>query len=287
MVGLYSPNYESDIDEVIRELAEIDITSALFWWLHSRAYSQKNEIRICRSTLAEILGVTPRSISRSAEKLAEAGLIHMQTKRGEGGGVVFNLTCFPSLLEKIDNSNPPCNATSIKAKKSLRGYAVSNQTSLSAKQDKGVSKNMTSSSSEYDSLDTSNMTRMSYNKDIDINKELRERDGLPPSLAPDVIAYLNEQACTSYSTSNPSYSKLITDLVAEGYKFEDFKRVIDNKCSEWLGTKMQGNLRPNTIFSQAHFDEYLNQPVVPNSKKGDGLDDDSEYNAPLESILVH
>lgn len=287
MVRLFSPNYEGDIDEVIRELASIDITSALFWWLHSRAYSQNNEIRICYTTLAEIMGVTQNSVSRSAKKLAEAGLIHKQTKRGEGGGVVFNLTCFPSLLEKIDSSNLRRNTTSKKTKKNLVGYAVPNQTSLSAKQDNDVSKNMTSLSFEYDSLGTSNPTRMSYNKDIDINKEFRERDGLSPSLAPDVIAYLNEQACTSYSTSNPSYSKLITDLVAEGYKFEDFKRVIDNKCSEWLGTKMQGNLRPNTIFSQAHFDEYLNQPVVPNSKKGDGLDDDSEYNAPLEPMRTH
>ena len=45
----------------------------------------------------------------------------------------------------------------------------------------------------------------------------------------------------------------------EGFRLEDFKKVIDNKCSAWLrDTRMNQYLRPETLFS-GKFDRYLNE----------------------------
>ena len=44
----------------------------------------------------------------------------------------------------------------------------------------------------------------------------------------------------------------------EGYKLDDFKTVIDNKAFEWQHTDMWQFMRPSTLFSPSHFDDYLN-----------------------------
>ena len=41
---------------------------------------------------------------------------------------------------------------------------------------------------------------------------------------------------------------------------KDFFKVIDNKCAEWLGGKMDKFLRPDTLFS-GKFEGYLNQDI--------------------------
>ena len=45
----------------------------------------------------------------------------------------------------------------------------------------------------------------------------------------------------------------------DGYKFDDFKTVIDNKSFEWQGTDFWKFMRPKTLFSASHFDDYLNE----------------------------
>ena len=44
----------------------------------------------------------------------------------------------------------------------------------------------------------------------------------------------------------------------EGYTVNDFKTVIDKKCREWKGTKLEKYLTPKTLFAPSHFDTYLN-----------------------------
>ena len=48
---------------------------------------------------------------------------------------------------------------------------------------------------------------------------------------------------------------------------------MDNKVSEWKGTKMEKYLRPGTLFQALKFDGYLNQAP----EKGKNRIDPSEY----------
>jgi uncharacterized phage protein (TIGR02220 family) len=85
------------------------------------------------------------------------------------------------------------------------------------------------------------------------------------SLAPAVIEYLNKRAGKAFR-NGAATSKLIAARAKEGYTLEDFKRVIDNKVTEWgKDPKMEQYIRPVTLFQASKFDAYLNQKKPPQS----------------------
>lgn len=74
----------------------------------------------------------------------------------------------------------------------------------------------------------------------------------------EIIDYLNQKAGTRYRATTSSTRKHIKARIDEGFTVEDFKTVIDKKCSEWLGnSKMEQYLRPETLFG-TKFEGYLN-----------------------------
>ena len=78
-----------------------------------------------------------------------------------------------------------------------------------------------------------------------------------------VIDYLNIKANTNYRVSTKNTQSLINARVKEGFVVEDFKKVIDSKSKEWLGTDFEKYLRPATLFG-TKFENYLNEA----NKKG-------------------
>ena len=86
-----------------------------------------------------------------------------------------------------------------------------------------------------------------------------------------IVGYLNEKANTHYKISSQKTKRLINTRLREGYTLDDFKVVIDKKCTEWLNTDMSKYLRPETLFG-TKFEGYLNQKVnvdklITNSKQ--------------------
>lgn len=90
----------------------------------------------------------------------------------------------------------------------------------------------------------------------------KKRETGQPKFVPEncrnVINYLNEKAGTSYRPVSENI-RLINGLYDKGYKFDQFKKVIDKKCKDWIGTEQEKYLRPATLFGNK-FDQYLNQP---------------------------
>lgn len=80
-----------------------------------------------------------------------------------------------------------------------------------------------------------------------------------------VIDYLNLKTgrltdpIHQFKSTSKQNMKLIRDRWNEGYRLEQFKAVIDIKCAQWLGTEKEQFLKPKTLFSESHFDDYLNQ----------------------------
>lgn len=92
----------------------------------------------------------------------------------------------------------------------------------------------------------------------------------------EIISYLNEKAGTTYRHQSKDTQKYINARLNEGYTVEDFRTVIDNKCSEWLeDEKMQKYLRPSTLFG-TKFENYLQE------KKEDCR---SEYDKQFDGIV--
>lgn len=81
-----------------------------------------------------------------------------------------------------------------------------------------------------------------------------------------IVGHLNEKAGTKYTAKGKETVKHITARLNEGFTVEDFYTVIDRKCLEWRGTDYEKYLRPSTLFSAAHFEEYLNAPVKEEKK---------------------
>ena len=79
----------------------------------------------------------------------------------------------------------------------------------------------------------------------------------------EIIEYLNIKTGSKFKPSTKPYVQAIQARLKEGYSVDDFKTVINKKCAEWIGTKMEKYLTPKTLFAPSHFDQYLNANVKP------------------------
>lgn len=82
----------------------------------------------------------------------------------------------------------------------------------------------------------------------------------------EIIDYLNKKASTKFRASSDKTKRAVNARVNEGYKLEDFKKVIDTKCAKWLkDPKMVDYLRPETLFG-TKFESYLNEKRTPTAE---------------------
>lgn len=88
----------------------------------------------------------------------------------------------------------------------------------------------------------------------------------------EIIDYLNKKASTKFKSSSEKTKKAINARINEGYKLEDFKKVIDVKCKKWLkDPKMADFLRPETLFGNK-FEGYLNEKMNGGDKENIAVD---------------
>ena len=82
------------------------------------------------------------------------------------------------------------------------------------------------------------------------------RNGIPFQK---IIQYLNDQSGKSFSPKAKNSRRHIQARWAEGYRYEDFKKVVDRKVDAWKGnSEMVDYLRPQTLFGPK-FEAYLNE----------------------------
>lgn len=82
-----------------------------------------------------------------------------------------------------------------------------------------------------------------------------------------VLDYLNCKAGTNYKASSKATQQHINARLAEGFTVDDFKSVIDKKCTEWMGSEWEKYLRPSTLFG-SKFENYLNGKQQTKGKNG-------------------
>nr|DAW89833.1 MAG TPA: replisome organizer [Caudoviricetes sp.] len=78
----------------------------------------------------------------------------------------------------------------------------------------------------------------------------------------EIIEYLNLKTGSKFKPTTKPYVQAIRSRLKEGYTVDDFKTVIDKKCREWKGTKLEKYLTPKTLFAPSHFDTYLNSNEI-------------------------
>jgi uncharacterized phage protein (TIGR02220 family) len=86
----------------------------------------------------------------------------------------------------------------------------------------------------------------------------------PNEVYEDIVNFLNQATGKNYKTNSVINRKFITQRLNDGFTVEDFKQVISVKSTNWLGSKMEQFLRPETLFSNK-FESYLNENIVSNA----------------------
>ena len=81
---------------------------------------------------------------------------------------------------------------------------------------------------------------------------------------------MNDVTGRKYQSTTQRYRGFINARLDDGYSIDDFKTVIEKKWEDWRGTEREKFVRPETLFSPSHFDDYLNQPWKRKQPKWDG-----------------
>lgn len=83
-----------------------------------------------------------------------------------------------------------------------------------------------------------------------------------------IVTYLNHKTGKNFKHSTAATQRLIKTRFKEGWTFDDFQKVIDVKCAQWLRKPdMSGYLRPETLFGNK-FEAYLNEWTPSVSSQG-------------------
>lgn len=107
-----------------------------------------------------------------------------------------------------------------------------------------------------------NKTLIGYKENFKGNTTVNIKDN-NTELIKQIVEYLNIKTVSKYKPDTRATQIHINARIAEGFIYEDFKKVIDVKTAEWTDTDRAIYLRPETLFGNK-FQSYLNQK---NTKK--------------------
>lgn len=95
-------------------------------------------------------------------------------------------------------------------------------------------------------------------KEREEEKEEDLKTHRPPRPYAEIVGALNAACGTAFKAGSEKTRRLIDARLNEGWSVEDFRKVVEVKAAEWLGTDMAKYLRPETLFG-TKFEGYLNQ----------------------------
>lgn len=190
--------------------------------LYGEITALTNKTGVCWASnkyFAELYSVTPQAISKWINNLKKCGYISIEYTYKQG-------------TKEIDSR--------------LIRIASTNVSEVSTNDDGGINKCLGGYQQKIKDNNTSTSIKVINNKKNNTDYK-------------DIVDYLNLKAGTSFKHTSKATQSLINARMHEGFTVEDFKTVIDKKCSEWLNDgKMQQYLRPQTLFG-TKFESYLNQ----------------------------
>ena len=94
------------------------------------------------------------------------------------------------------------------------------------------------------------------------NKDIVEQSSTAPIPYEEIVQYLNQKTGKNFKSTSKATQRHIKARFTDGFVLDDFKQVIDKKCSDWLrDQKMKEYLRPETLFG-TKFESYLNSKTT-------------------------
>ena len=125
-------------------------------------------------------------------------------------------------------------------------------------QDILTSESTSESTSDQPAINQRSTTNKKYKKEKNIRKQTLSPSGDIPF--GEIVDHLNQRTGKAFKPDGFKIRALIAARWREGFKTEDFARVVDNQTIKWLrDPKMCEFLRPETLFG-TKFESYLNAP---------------------------
>lgn len=219
-----------------------------FEWIYKSAYSWQKETKL-----------SAKQQRHSRKLLKKLGILEECLKKIGGAPIVhfrFNLYKFLSLAQEFVNQKEP-SAKPINSP--IRHF--------------GNNPNVPNPLGNIGYIHNIDKEITTENTNIEDNpKGLSRQVGEPDTPKIDVIPYqeivdyFNQVGNTQYRSSGKAIKGMIRARWKDGFRLEDFKRVIDNMADKWLvDDKMSQFFRPSTLFG-TKFESYLNQPVKKKSQ---------------------
>ncbi|MBF8049254.1 conserved phage C-terminal domain-containing protein [Staphylococcus capitis] len=134
----------------------------------------------------------------------------------------------------------------------MKRPSYQNDTTSVSKRNDGVYQNDTTNTRDYTEITTETTN----------NNILSPSSTVEPIPYKEIVAYLNDKTNKNYKHTTGKTRRFIEARWNEDFRLDDFKKVIDIKTSEWLGTSQEKYLRPETLFG-TKFEGYLNQETQP------------------------
>lgn len=227
--------------------------------------------------LADIYGVSKTSISTWLMELKEAGVINVEYIYKNHK--VIERRIYPLVIvtkkdtnvstnsqsQKVESNTPNSNTQKNTIKKpriiervsqsstspiqeNLKGYPRKLVGGIQENLKDINTRNININNNKYMSSDSALDQKSKSNNSI-TNKPVPVHDDNIPYK--EIIAYLNRRTNRSFQAETKETRALIQARFAEGYRFRDFKNVIDTKIRDWqYSPEWAVYLRPSTLFSE-------------------------------------
>lgn len=189
---------------------------------------------------SDLYDVTPQTVSSWISHLEKLGYVQVQIIR-KNNQIVQRRIYLKNINDKQEA--PPI-------KKNLNTYKEKSEEGIKKNLNTPIKKNLKGN------ITSTNNTSINNIKEIKKKDDVAKRDPIPYSK---IIKYLNQKTGAHYRDNSKATQRLIKARWNEGFKPEDFKKVIDIKTYEWLNdANMCKYLRPETLFG-TKFEGYLNE----------------------------
>lgn len=194
--------------------------------------------------LVQLSGLSKPTVKKSIKELEQAGYILIERRKGNTGVDLPHLYFLPYLNR--GNDVTPRGKEAAPRGKEITGEGQGDFP--------GRGKDI-----------TPNLSSINLSNELDNNVVQEpepdstpepEKEKIPYS---EIISFLNTTCGTNYKSTGKKTRDHIEARWNEGFRVDDFKRVITNKARDWIDDSHWSKyLRPSTLFG-TKFEEYLNQ----------------------------
>lgn len=224
-------------------------------------------------SLADSFGLTKGQAKSACKFLKDKGLIHIEfrnvtTKTGQNlANVMFIEPIIDEIIKISGSNNMMDDSNSNKPPKGIDDeICLSNSTPTNVETVEVC--NSSNIYTDFRTIDICSSNHIGMALEQQTNTEITTKNtteitteskkNIYSPLSAKIIDFLNEKAGTNFKSSSRATRTVIKGRLNEGFKLDDFLKVINIKTTEWMGTEYEKYLRPQTLFG-SKFEGYLNQ----------------------------